>query len=352
MNARIIKTVINIAIVAITLQAITAVTASAAVVSTSTTAPTVDATDESNLGEQTGTLKWFTAPENEAGQTFTPSENLQLNAFTVRLGQKNDADANPERLNFRLGTITRPDGVFTFTDIYSEATEWTMDWAAGDYVTFTLNEAQELTGGVEYGVILDAQAMGDWHVGIPYLSETGNTYAGGNSIGRGGQRNKDLVFHADLIPSLVDPELPTIDAGSNWVTWSGAPVALDDSFVINNSTSAVVIDWSSDAVGGVIVDYSATNVEAPVITITKPQGDPVTVTFTLAGNYQGSTSDDVVDTMTIDVYDTACLAAGAFGEVVLDASDINEDCVTNILDLYEMAAKWLNSYALDAPAVK
>ena len=117
--------------------------ANAAVITVSQTAPTADATDEANLGAETGTLKWFHDIEHDAGQTFTPSENLQLNAFTVRIGKPNEDDA-PDRLNFRLGTITRPEGVFTFTDIYAENDVMIgADLLANDFMTITLDEAQE-----------------------------------------------------------------------------------------------------------------------------------------------------------------------------------------------------------------
>ena len=173
--------------------------ANAAVVTLSTTAPTVDATDESNLVATTGDLKWFDDVEHDAGQTFTPSANLTLDAFTVQTNRDNADDA-PDSVLLRLGTITRPGDVFTFTDIYSEAAPIGADMFAGDYITFSLDVPQALTGGVEYGVIVDAQAMGDWHVGIPYLALGGTGYAGGNAIGRGDARPDDLVFHANLVP--------------------------------------------------------------------------------------------------------------------------------------------------------
>ena len=183
----------------VTAMAVIASVAGAATVSIGTTAPTVDATDESNLVAAAGTLKWFDDIEHDAGQTFTPGADLVLDAFTVQMGQSNEDDG-PDEVNFRLGTITRPGGVFTFTDIYSEQAFLGADQAVGDYVTFTLDAPQAVTGGVEYGVILDAVKMGDWHVGIPYLNLGGNGYVDGNAIGRGNARNDDLVFHANLVP--------------------------------------------------------------------------------------------------------------------------------------------------------
>ena len=201
MNTRFTFALICVAAFAAVL-AISAGPAGAAMVSVSTAAPTVDATDEANLGAQAGTLKWFDDIEHDAGQTFTPSADLTLKSFTVRLGQGNAGDANPDEfLNLRLGTVTGSGDSFTFTDIYAEEAHWTMDWAAGDYITFTLDTPQAVTSGTQYGVILDAQRFGSWSVGIPYLSQTGNTYAGGAMINRGGSDGtNDLAFHADLVP--------------------------------------------------------------------------------------------------------------------------------------------------------
>jgi opacity protein-like surface antigen len=188
-------------ILTLAVVAIVAMSANAATVSISTTAPIADANDESNLVAATGLIKWFHDVEHDAGQTFTPGANLTLNAFTIQLGRDNEDDG-PDRLNFRLGTITRPGAVFTFTDIYAENDIFLgADQFAGDWLTFTLDTPQALTGGVEYGVILDAQAFGDWHVGIPYINKSGNTYAGGIQINRGGENaGSDMIFHADLVP--------------------------------------------------------------------------------------------------------------------------------------------------------
>jgi hypothetical protein len=152
----------------------------------------------------------------------------------------------------------------------------------------------------------------------------------------------------------VDPQLPTVDPGSDWITWSGALVTLDDVSVIDNSDPAagLTYDWSYEPVADVDVVFSATDVESPTITITKPAGDPVTLTFTLAANYVGSTSDPVIDIMTIDVYDNSCLAAQDTGSVVFDATDLNKDCITNLADFAKLAEDWLADYALTVPSVK
>jgi len=150
----------------------------------------------------------------------------------------------------------------------------------------------------------------------------------------------------------VDPNLPTVNAGSDWVTWSGEPVVLDDVSVIDNTAGAVTLTyaWSADPADGVV--FSATDVESPIITITKPAGDPVTVTFTLACNYVGSSAEDIIDTMTMDVYDDACAASAGGGALSFDSTDFNTDCITDVLDLAQIAMNWLNDYSITASIVK
>jgi len=156
--------------------------------------------------------KWFDEPKNHyLGQTFTPSATATLTSFTIHLRSLN-ADDGPDTANFRLGTITRPGGVFTFTDIITpEASPQNGDWAALDYVTYTLDTPTALTGGVEYGVILDMQDAGNWSNGIPYSWRSGDNVAGGvgiyggddggtaeSGIAAAEKVGQDLVFHANL----------------------------------------------------------------------------------------------------------------------------------------------------------
>lgn len=170
------------------------------------TAPTVDATDESNYAAPTGTQKWFNDIEHDAGQTFTPTTDGLLESFTIYLSSGNPNDGGSESVDLRFGTISRPEGVFTFTDVYSEAIDMGPspegDWLADDYITFTFDTPQPVTAGVEYGIITDAQSMGNWREGIPYRHRSGNTYAGGVLINRGGEStNSDLIFHANIEPT-------------------------------------------------------------------------------------------------------------------------------------------------------
>ena len=76
----------------------------------------------------------------------------------------------------------------------------------------------------------------------------------------------------------------------------------------------------------------------------------LTVTLTLAVTLEGK--DPVTDTMTIDVYDDACLAAEAAGTLVLDPTDIDENCITNFADFAVIATTWLVDYTLTAAEPK
>jgi hypothetical protein len=88
------------------------------------------------------------------------------------------------------------------------------------------------------------------------------------------------------------------------------------------------------------------------LTAEGPTPDPYTVTLTLAVDNEGSGKDDVVDTMTIDVYDDACAAGIDLGLVTLDPADFDGNCITGFEDFAEMAGAWLTDYALTGPAPK
>jgi hypothetical protein len=74
--------------------------------------------------------------------------------------------------------------------------------------------------------------------------------------------------------------------------------------------------------------------------------------MTLAVNDAGRLDPPVIDSMTIEVYDDACLAAMAAGPVEYDKTDIDGNCITAFPDFAVMAAAWLNDYALTGPVAK
>lgn len=89
-----------------------------------------------------------------------------------------------------------------------------------------------------------------------------------------------------------------------------------------------------------------------ILTIDGESGSfpPHTVTLTLAVHDEDNPTP-VEDTMTIDVYADECLAAIGAG-LAPDAGDIDEDCMTNLKDIAEIAAAWLDVYSLTAPFAK
>jgi len=80
--------------------------------------------------------------------------------------------------------------------------------------------------------------------------------------------------------------------------------------------------------------------------------DPIIVTLTLAVNDVVNPTP-VVDTMTIDVYDDACVAA-RIGKALAaeNAGDLDGNCITDFDDLAVMATTWLDDYALTEPIAK
>ena len=162
--------------------------------------------------------------------------------------------------------------------------------------------------------------------------------------------------YSDVVVPL-DPDLPTVDAGGDVITWSGQEVQLAPDVVNNDSTipqRTLTYLWSADPVDGVVFDPPTADVEAPTVTITKATLNPSPVKLTLAvslSDPEPGEEDSVLDIMTIDVYDDACLVTIA-ADLPLDPGDVNTDCVTNFEDIAEMAADWVHDYSLTEPAPK
>jgi len=153
---------------------------------------------------------------------------------------------------------------------------------------------------------------------------------------------------------VLDLGAPTVSAGSDWVTWSGEPVTLNDVAVTNNDTGAgdLTLAWSAEAVAGVDVDFIDASVQEPTVTITKsaPTDTATAVTLTLTVTQSGK--EPVESSMTIDVYDDACKAALGAGTATIKPADFNANCVTGLEDLAEMASDWLVDFTLTEPVEK
>ncbi len=156
------------------------------------------------------------------------------------------------------------------------------------------------------------------------------------------------------VVGISDPNAPSVDAGPDMVSWSGEAVQLDPNIVEKPGSDWTNLTylWTAEPADGVEFDPSA-EVEAPVVTITKATENPSVVTLTLAVNNEGNPPEDaVIDDMTIDLYDDACIAALDLGLTELDPSDIDGDCTTDLVDFARLAARWLDDYTLTEPVPK
>ncbi|UCG49897.1 MAG: hypothetical protein JSU94_08950 [Phycisphaerales bacterium] len=212
---------------------------------------------------------------------------------------------------------------------------------------------------------VNALACG-YHFTIFELADGAVWGTGSNSDGQldgislAGPDDSQRILTPQGVPVVLDPTLPSVDAGIDMVTWSGQPVQLAPT-VVNNSDppTDLIYAWSADApAAGAVVEFDpvdpvAANDPTPTVTITKPaDGALVTVTLTLAVNNAGRVEPPETDTMTIDVYDDGCLAAVDLGLAVLDPTDIDGNCITAFEDFALMAMTWLDDYALTEPLAK
>ncbi len=160
-----------------------------------------------------------------------------------------------------------------------------------------------------------------------------------------------------VIDNLLDlyfpegPPLYSVDTGKDMITWSGQAVPLAPT-VVNNTEpyTALTYVWSADPADGVI--FSDPGVENPTVTITKAAtGDALTVTLTLV--VHDGIHPAVQDTMTITVYDNACLATRfGLGLAANHPTDLDGNCTTDSRDFAVMTTKWLNDTGLTEPVAK
>jgi hypothetical protein len=186
--------------------------------------------------------------------------------------------------------------------------------------------------------------------GAATYSFTGGSDTGVNTIA--------AEFQAIPDPAQ-DPNLPTVDAGISWISWSGQAVTLDPNVVNNDEVPQRTLSyaWTASPADGVVFipndggEGSTSSDLAPSVTITKAAstGDATIVTLTLAVTLEGE--EPVLDTTTIDVYDDACKATKALGLAGDNPADFDENCIIGYGDLAEMAAKWLNNGGLTEPIV-
>ena len=146
----------------------------------------------------------------------------------------------------------------------------------------------------------------------------------------------------------VNPNAPTVDAGVDMVTWSGEEVQLAPTVTNNDPLEpSLTYSWTAEPDDGVV--FSATDIEAPTVTITKATANPSPIKLKLAVTLEDV--DTVSDFMTIDVYDDSCKASTGNG-YEYGVTDFDGDCITRLGDLAVMAKAWLVDYSLTGPAEK
>lgn len=160
----------------------------------------------------------------------------------------------------------------------------------------------------------------------------------GSSLAGPGDSQK--IFTPQEVPLILDSTLPTVDAGVDMITWSGEPLQLNGT----GYGGILSYAWSADPDDG--VEFSDPDIEDPTVTITKATYNPSTVMLTLVGD------GTFTDTMAIDVYDDACLAAIGMGLAADHPADFDSNCIINFDDFALMAATWLNDTGLTEPVPK
>jgi len=375
-----IKTVLTLAAVAMAILVLTAASANAATMSASLTAPDVGSLDVANYNHTGDLDKWFCIAGEGAskvvGQTFTTgSDEVLLNAITYQISDTQQAPPI-KTYTIRVCTVNRVNpgdsSTWVLTEIYTEtATQDVITVNSSEYMTWTLDTPLLLAAETEYGIDVGMNSStSGWRDGISYVKYSKTDQYGGGTrywsgtgnpagIGDSAMNNVsgERVFHIDMLSA--DPDSPTVNVGVDMITWSGGSVPLDPNIVEvpGSGWTELTYLWSAEpsGIGDPNLDVAITDAdkEDASVTITKTAGDAVTVTLTLTVNNAGEPPERAVtDTMTVDVYDDACFAAEAAGTLVIDPTDIDENCITNFGDFAVMATTWLDDYTLTGPVAK
>ena len=170
----------------------------------------------------------------------------------------------------------------------------------------------------------------------------------GVDIGGGTASGKDdpntiagYVWSFETLPTNYSP---VVDAGEmvyTWLTQGIIDVQMAPTITDDGNPSPYTVLWEESP-------------EDPNLVINSPTIETTTVTIDKVGTYTlRLTADDgeldASDTVTINVYADACLAAmGTPGYTPFDG-DLDDDCDVDLADLSMLAANWLESTALTGP---
>lgn len=155
-----------------------------------------------------------------------------------------------------------------------------------------------------------------------------------------------------------DPNAPDVNAGNDWIIWSGETVTLDPTVVERAPTiwTNLTYVWTASPDTGVVITEDGINPDDTAtkeakVEITKTADNPSPVALTLSVYGQGIPLP-MKDTLIINVYDDPCLAAKGADPASIDQADFDANCITQLSDYAVLAEKWLVDYALTEPAEK
>ncbi|RLG29888.1 hypothetical protein DRN98_07920 [Methanosarcinales archaeon] len=211
-------------------------------------------------------------------------------------------------------------------------------------LTLTMSGAGQTDIQAEYSV--DVESLNHFWV-VPFdFSNAGAydtityayTFASGDNTRRG--RFVGVIVDGAVSDVTVEIHTPAM------MTWSNNPVGLDAT-ITDSGLSSLTYGWTAvpDGIGdpNIIVDFDS-GAEDPVVTVTNLTGGKVTVAMTLTAFDDANPEEIAEASVEIDVYPNACeMAIIGLGTPVA-ATDLNRDCITNLLDFAEMASAWLDDY--------
>jgi len=258
--------------------------------------------------------------------------------------------------------VSNPDGSFGAANIVIGKIEWDADTGGEDIISVVRFLETDTLSEAAFDALIAAQpalSSRNWPSNKPDLDQSQFDTLNFSSLKFFVDEIRIATTFNEVIGEVLDPNLPSVDAGDDMITWSGQAVQLDPNVVNNDTTEPqgiLTYLWTAEpnGIGDPNLDVVITGAdqEDASVTITKtaPTGDATVVTMTLAVTLEGK--DPVTDTMTIDVYDDACLAAIDLGLAVIDPTDLDENCITNFEDIAVMATTWLVDYTLTEPVAK
>jgi len=222
----------------------------------------------------------------------------------------------------------------------------TGDWASGTSYDgenyFMANSYVGEDSGLFQTLSSTLEADADYEINL-MVGNYDNNVTEANPTGAAGNYRIELLAGGVVIASV---------SGASPVSGTWAPAALSHTSDAAPAQlgQALEIRILAEAYGGADGVTNGVDICFDAVTFTvngdathtvPPQEGQITAIVTVAVSDENNPTP-VVDTMTIDVYDTACQATRDGGnQSVNNLTDIDGDCVTNLKDFAAMAAKWL-----------